>query len=71
MSGLRSGTESCELVPRSLSIKSTVSRLGSGTHTGRYVTWEEALDSHFDFVADIDHMTMDTPAPIQAGPDGM
>jgi len=41
------------------------------THTGRYVTWDEALKSDFQFVADIDHMTMDTPAPIQAGPDGM
>ena len=41
------------------------------THTGRYVTWDEALNSNFEYVADIDHMTMDTPAPIQAGPDGI
>ena len=40
-------------------------------HTGRYVTWDEALNSNFEYVTDIDHMTMDTPAPIQAGPDGM
>jgi predicted dehydrogenase len=40
-------------------------------HTGRYVTWDEALNSNFEYVANIDQMTMDTPAPIQAGPDGM
>jgi hypothetical protein len=41
------------------------------THTGRYVTWEEALNSNFEYIADIDKMTENTPAPIQAGPDGM
>lgn len=41
------------------------------THTGRYVTWEEALNSNFEYIADIDHMTENTPAPLQAGPDGM
>ena len=40
-------------------------------HTGQSVTWEQALNSNFEYVADIDHMTLETPAPIQAGPDGM
>jgi predicted dehydrogenase len=40
-------------------------------HSGAYVTWEEALKSDFAYVKDIDHMTFDTPAPIQAGPDGI
>jgi predicted dehydrogenase len=40
-------------------------------HTGRYVTWDEALNSNFEYIANVDQMTMDTPAPIQAGPDGM
>ncbi len=41
------------------------------THTGNVVTWDEAVASNFQYVADIDNMTFDTPAPIQAGPDGI
>jgi predicted dehydrogenase len=40
-------------------------------HSGTYVSWDEALKSDFQYVKDIDHMTFDTPAPIQAGPDGI
>jgi predicted dehydrogenase len=39
-------------------------------HTGSYVTWEQALNSNFEYVKDIDHMTMNTPAPIRAAADG-
>jgi len=39
-------------------------------HTGKYITWDEALKSEFQYVKDIDRMTFDSPAPIQAGPDG-
>ena len=41
------------------------------THTGQYVTWDQALNSDFQFVKDIDNMTFDTPAPIHEGPDGI
>lgn len=41
------------------------------THTGRYITWDQALNSDFQFVKDIDNMTFDTPVPIKAGPDGI
>ena len=41
------------------------------THTGQYITWEQALNSDFQFVKDIDNMTFDTPAPIKAGPNGI
>jgi predicted dehydrogenase len=41
------------------------------THTGQYVTWEQALNSEFQFIEDVDNMTFDTPAPIHAGPDGI
>jgi hypothetical protein len=34
------------------------------------VTWEQALNSNFEYVKDIDHMTMNTPAPIRAAADG-
>jgi predicted dehydrogenase len=39
-------------------------------HTGKYVSWDEALNSDFQFVDDIDGMTLDTPAPIKANADG-
>jgi predicted dehydrogenase len=41
------------------------------THTGKYLTWDQALNSDFQFVKDIDSMTFDSPAPIHAGPDGI
>jgi predicted dehydrogenase len=41
------------------------------THTGKYVTWDEAMGSDFQFVDDVDNMTFDTPAPIHEGPDGL
>jgi predicted dehydrogenase len=41
------------------------------THTGKYVTWDQTLNSNFQFVQDIDRMTFDTPAPIHEGPDGI
>lgn len=41
------------------------------THTGQYVTWDQAMNSKFQFVSDIDNMTYDTPAPIHDGPDGI
>ena len=40
-------------------------------HSGAWITWDQALSSDFQFVKDIDAMTMETPAPIQAGPDGI
>jgi predicted dehydrogenase len=41
------------------------------THTGQLVTWDQITNCSFQFVEDIDNMTFDTPAPIQAGPDGI
>jgi predicted dehydrogenase len=41
------------------------------THTGQYITWDQALNSNFQFVEDIDNMTFDTAAPIHEGPDGI
>jgi predicted dehydrogenase len=41
------------------------------THSGQYISWDQALNSNFQFVQDIDHMTFDTPAPIHEGPDGI
>jgi predicted dehydrogenase len=41
------------------------------THTGQYITWDQVLQSEFQFVPDIDKLTFDTPAPIREGPDGL
>ena len=41
------------------------------THTGQLVTWDQAYNSDFQFVADIDSMTFDTPAPVHDAPDGL
>ncbi len=41
------------------------------THTGQMVTWDQAVNSQFQWVADIDHLTFETEAPIHEGPDGL
>ncbi len=41
------------------------------THTGQYITWDQALNCEFEFVKDIDKMTFDTPAPVHEGADGI
>ncbi len=41
------------------------------THTGATITWDQVMQSKFQFVTDIDKMTYDTPAPIRAGSDGI
>ncbi|MCP4257223.1 MAG: Gfo/Idh/MocA family oxidoreductase [Planctomycetes bacterium] len=43
----------------------------AATHTGKYITWDQVLNSDFQFIEDIDNMTFDTPAPIHAGPGGI
>ena len=43
----------------------------TAVHTGQMVTWDEQMKSDFQYVSDIDSMTIDTPAPIKAGPDGI
>ena len=39
-------------------------------HTGQVVTREEALNHTHEFAPDLDKLTMDSPAPLRAGPDG-
>jgi predicted dehydrogenase len=43
----------------------------AATHTGQYITWDQTLNSDFQFVEDIDGMNFETPAPVHAGPDGI
>jgi predicted dehydrogenase len=39
-------------------------------HTGQVVTFDEMLHSKEEFAPDVDKLTMDSPAPLPAGPDG-
>jgi len=41
------------------------------THTGQMITWDQVMKSDYQFVADIDNMTIDTAAPISAGSEGI
>ncbi len=40
-------------------------------HTGQIVTYEEMLNSPQEFAPDVDKLTMDSSAPVQAGADGL
>lgn len=39
-------------------------------HTGQVVTYDEMLNDEHEFAPSLDTLTMDSPAPLQAGPDG-
>jgi len=39
-------------------------------HTGQIVTFDEMLNSKEEFAPGVDKLTMDSPAPLPAGPDG-
>ena len=39
-------------------------------HTGNIITYDEILNCEHEFAPDVDKLTMDSPAPLQAGPDG-
>ena len=39
-------------------------------HTGQIITYEQMLNCPHEFAPDVDKLTMDGPAPLQAGPDG-
>jgi len=39
-------------------------------HTGQVVTFDQMLNCEHEFAPDVDKLTMDSPAPLQAGKDG-
>ncbi|MEK7675233.1 MAG: Gfo/Idh/MocA family oxidoreductase [Verrucomicrobiota bacterium] len=50
---------------------SLVTSLGRmAAHTGQEVTYEEILNSDHEFAPGLDKLAADSPAPLQAGPDG-
>ena len=40
-------------------------------HTGQIVTFDEMLNDDEEFAPDVDKLTMDSPAPLRAGADGL
>ncbi len=50
---------------------SLVSSLGrKAAHTGQEITFDELLNSDHEYAPGVDKLTMDSPAPLVAGPDG-
>ena len=39
---------------------------GAAVHTGKIITWDEVMASSFQFCANVDTLTADSPAPVQA-----
>lgn len=39
-------------------------------HTGQVITYEQILNGPHEFAPNVDKLTMDSPAPLPAGPDG-
>ncbi len=39
-------------------------------HTGQLITYDQMLNCEHEFAPEVDRLTMDSPAPLRAGPDG-
>jgi hypothetical protein len=39
-------------------------------HTGQVITYDQMLNCDHEFAPGLDKLTMDSPAPLKAGPDG-
>ncbi len=42
----------------------------AAVHSGKVITWDEAMASDFQFVANVDDLDYDSPAPVQADAEG-
>ena len=42
----------------------------AAVHSGKVITWDEMMNSDFQFVENIDDMDYDTEPPVKVGPDG-
>ena len=42
----------------------------AAVHSGKVITWDEMMNSKFQFVENIDDMDYDTEPPVKVGPDG-
>ncbi len=50
------------------SLVTAMGRMAS--HTGQEITWDQILNCPNEFAPNVDKLTMDSPAPLQAGKDG-
>jgi len=56
---------------RLVAFANLASIMGSAAvHTGKIVTWEEVTASDFKFCPNVDDLTSDSPAPVQADAQG-
>jgi hypothetical protein len=51
-------------------VNSSVFTRFSAIYMKRVITWKEAVASDFQFFADVDKLTADSPAPVQADAQG-
>jgi predicted dehydrogenase len=50
---------------------SVVTAMGRmAAHTGQIITYDQMLNHEHELAPEVDNLTMDSPAPLQAGPDG-
>ncbi len=61
--------------PHNEARRAALSNLGAimgraAVHTGKLVTWEDAMASNFQFCSDVDSLTTSSPAPVQANAEG-
>jgi hypothetical protein len=61
--------------PHNEARRAALSNLGAimgraAVHTGKIVTWEEAMASKFQFCPNVAKLTADSPAPVQANAEG-
>jgi len=57
-------------VPRGIAASVTTSMGRMAAHTGQEITYEEMLNHQDVYAPGIENFTMDSPAPLRAGPDG-
>jgi len=57
-------------VERSIQVNRVAIMGRMAAHTGRIITYDEILKNEHEFAPNVDKLTMETPAPLQVGPDG-
>jgi predicted dehydrogenase len=61
--------------PHNEARRAALSNLGAimgraAVHSGKLITWEDATASNFKFCSHVDELTANSPAPVQADPEG-
>jgi predicted dehydrogenase len=61
----------CNEVKRGTEASLVTAMARRAVHTGQIVTFDEMLNNEQEFAPDVDKLTMDSPAPLRAGADGL